>query len=72
MHDYITVELIPEDEGLIKLINKPVSPKGRVTSVGDKVKDIQVGDIIYYVSREDVQYEGQEFIRANEVLGKLC
>jgi hypothetical protein len=69
LHDYITVELIPEEDGAIITLNKPVSPKGRVTGVGDKVKDIKVGDIVYYVSREGIEHEGQEFIRADEVIG---
>ncbi len=67
LHDYIIVELIEEESPII-LLNKDVSPKGKVTAISDKVKDIKVGDIIYYRAQEH-EYKGQHFIRADEVLG---
>jgi len=70
-NDYITVELIEEPSTIIQP-DKPLSPKGRVTSVGHKVHDIKVGDIIYYYARRGESYQGQEFIKASEVLGILC
>ncbi len=71
-NDYITVELIDEPSGVIIPDEyKNLSPKGRVTSVGHKVHDIKVGDIIYYYARRGESYQGQEFIKASEVLGIL-
>jgi hypothetical protein len=67
LSDYITVELIDEPTKLI-LTEKPISPKGRVTSVGKKVRDIKVGDVIYYRARSSHSWRNQDFIRAEEVL----
>lgn len=70
--NYIAVKLIDETSGII--IPEPyknLSPKGEVISVGHLVKDIEAGDIIYYHARVGQDYQGQEFIKAEQVLGKV-
>ena len=70
LHDYITIELIDEPSPIIQL-QKPASPKGKVTGVSDKVKDISVGDVIYYNAKSGHEYNGQHFIKADQVVGKV-
>ena len=69
LHDYIAIELVDEPSSII--YDKPASPKGKVTAVSDKVKDIAVGDIVYYYAKTGHEYKGQHFIKADQVLGKV-
>lgn len=72
-NNYIAVKLIDEEQGgvIIPDVYKNTSPKGEVVSVGHLVKDINVGDIIYYHATTGYKYDGQEFIEAEQVFGKL-
>ena len=67
LHNYITIEVIDEPAGKF-IIEKDLSPKARVTSVGSKVRDIKPGDVIYYRARSGHEYNGQHFIKAEEIL----
>lgn len=66
-NDYVTLELIDEPSLIIQT-NKDKSPKGKVTSIGHLVKDVKVGDIVYYYASRGEPYMGHEFVKENQII----
>jgi len=69
--NYITLELI-EDPSPIIIIGKDDSPKGKITGISPKVKtDLKIGDVVYYRAKSGHEYQGQHFVKHDEIMGKV-
>jgi co-chaperonin GroES (HSP10) len=61
----ILIEPILENKkqkGLIHIPDSINEKKGRVISIGNKVKDIKVNDIVFYKNESNIQYNGNNLI----------
>lgn len=73
MNNYIAVKIHDSEEkthGGILLPDqlKAVNPKATVMAVADNIKDVKVGDVVYYHERTRYEHDGWVLIDIDEVM----